>query len=56
MAVVNKISYVEMRSHVEQTTFLLRYPVRHELRFEIVERFINLIIIIIMVIFKCYFS
>ena len=29
-------------SHVEQTTFLLRYLVRHEPRFEIVERFHDL--------------
>ena len=30
-------------SHVKQTTFLLRYPVRHESRFEIVERFLKFI-------------
>ena len=30
-------------SHVEQTTFLLRYLVRHESRFEIVERFLKFV-------------
>ena len=30
-------------SHVEQTTFLLRYLVRQESRFEIVERFLKLL-------------
>jgi len=30
-------------SHVEQTTFLLRYLIRHESRFEMVERFLKFI-------------
>ena len=37
------VDSIQNSSHVEQTTFLLRYLVRHESRLEIVERFLKFV-------------